>query len=892
MAEKRWQIGHELGRDKAQSHSDIIQEILDLCGGAPFESNGVLKVFVPRPKTPVAHLNRENFEVLGATNSDITSIPNIVEVEYEPSNGQAEKRVVTWEDPERIEDWREVRKTVSKPGIPTKTQASRDARMMGRRSFAERLNIRGIAKHGLITLEPGDVVSLTYGHADSQWFNNKLFWVDQITPEDSNGDVELQLIEYGGDTIFDDGLSNIVETNDPILLPDPSNALPSPDSVPLGVTEAAYRFGVLDRKPTKLFCVDIRWSRPSQPEYMMDKWVIFRRISPDGDWAAVDEVSGRQSSWRDMDVQPHITAYDYLVRAKTKTGSLSTRPSAGYDVRTVNLSLDAPPPPTNLRVTTLLDSRNEIAWDYNNPPIDFDRFRVYANPGIVENNPVELTSGVHTTKTMRTINISAVGKWFIKVQALDTFGNPSTFATYVFDMKPSLGARALTVVPGIDSVALGWQAPVDARTVTYDIREGASFSTSTLVIGEVKTLNSIVPFTDSDDKTFYVVAVDPFGNRSSEVISGTTKALKPDAATYFQVQPQGDDIQFKWRGTGQKVEWEVRLGISFESGTFVGRSAGENMTLLMPFSGELRFWIKSVSSVGLYSELALSDTTARAATVDRNVIVETDLKALGWPGMRYNFDIVDTNLKVIDINGAPAKLATYYYKNILPQEWHTRNFSQVSYEAFTNPFPSWDNANFSWDSAQAQVPWIGIADISGIQVLTQIAPMLTTYPANLIDGFRFNGTLYGLTAASSLTETIKPVYDDARFEDGLYVTDTTKVSWGISVPAQFSKTFDIRTKDALEGYCTFFVITNGTTRSLRVDYDHEFGKLHLIDQAGVKVTIDITLLPNNIYTIGINQTASTRTLRLKDVTNNTAIVKADASLAPLGTFNFLKLYAA
>jgi hypothetical protein len=205
----RYSIGLEVGTDQNQSHMDIIQAIMQTAFAAPFESNGILKCFIAKAKDPVAHLDRSNFEPSGATTTDILQVPNIIELTYtnEVIAGEygGDPLTAIWKDDDSIGTWGEIRSDVQIIGIPSGFQADRMAGYMGRRAQQERKRLTGTADGKFFNLEPGDVIGVTVGDATTNWFTDKLFWVDSIEPDDNTGTVKLELLEYA--ELFDDAVA-------------------------------------------------------------------------------------------------------------------------------------------------------------------------------------------------------------------------------------------------------------------------------------------------------------------------------------------------------------------------------------------------------------------------------------------------------------------------------------------------------------------------------------------------------------------------------------------------------------------------------------------------------------------------------------------------------------
>ncbi|MDX5370111.1 MAG: phage tail protein, partial [Alphaproteobacteria bacterium] len=193
--EYRYSASGEFGKGENDKHIDIINRLLDIANASVYEKDGI-KCWIAKATAAVASLDRSTFDPKGVDTADIMDIPNVVEVIYGSEDEDGERLSAIWEDPDVIAAWKETRETIDEEAIRTRTQASRKAAFIGRRAKAERKMVKGTADQRFMTLEPGDVVNVTMGTATTSWFTAKPFWVEEIVPENREGDVELTLTEY------------------------------------------------------------------------------------------------------------------------------------------------------------------------------------------------------------------------------------------------------------------------------------------------------------------------------------------------------------------------------------------------------------------------------------------------------------------------------------------------------------------------------------------------------------------------------------------------------------------------------------------------------------------------------------------------------------------------
>ena len=887
-SEPRFCISLEAGGDDGDMHADVLQKILDVANSTPFDANGVTKLWFPRKREVAAYLDMSNFIPQSASTVDIMDVPNVVSVEYKSSDANGDKREVVWEDEESIKSWREIRSDNQMFGINSRTQASRMARFRGRRAKSERLKIKGIADQQFFNLEPGDLVALTYGSTDSIWFTNKLFWIDTIVPDNKDGDVELQLVEFGGDDLFDDGMANTYDSSDPLTVTDPSLRLPNPSQHPELATGVVATIGVQDRRPTKLFFIDVTWTIPLQPDYMHQDWVIYRRSSEDEIWQAINSVSGHATGYRDIMVEPHTTNYFYAVAARTSNGVESILPITG-GAFVESMSLDKPGAPSDVAIAILTDRRAEVRWDYSNEPIDFEGFMVYAVRGNTwdMDTAVNISKGMLTAKFLRTDDLSAPGRWTVAVFSKDTFGNLSEPAILHWDMPMPEDPTGLVAVASTNGIQLSWNPASNTYAIKYEIRDGESWDSGQVINAGFSGTSIFVPLFDASRHNFMLRTVDFFGNYGAAVLSVSAAVLRPNNVLASDATAQGDNVRFTWtQVVGPNIEYEIRIGESWSTGNFVARVGGDNYTTLLPHTGDLVFWIKAVSSIGLYSTDPFCTTTRRAATSNRNVVISRDMATLGWAGVKYNMEVVGETLAVTMNGSVPASHGEFYFTVDLEQPYHARNWVDYSVRSIATDFANWKDSNFAWNSEEAAAPWFPTGDADGVTVIARVA-VEQPLDANVIDGWTFDGSIDGLRGTNPSVNS-GVTYGTGRFADGLKVSDCTHVSYDVAIPAEFSVTFDIRFDTMVSGYLTLASII-GATGSLGLYYDSDNSELILADDLGNKVVISIHLDLGDLATFCISQSATTRSLRVKKATEG-MIHSADGAFAPVGSFTTYRLY--
>ena len=437
--EIRHQIGTLVGEQEGSQHNDIVESLLEMGDAKPFESGGIIKVWQPRPSTyhtVVAALDRSNFNPTSAEFADLQDMPNIIEVRYD-DDGNGNRLMSSWDDPDSLENHSEIRKTFDYPAISSGTMASRKARLIGRRAIAESLKIEGDAHHRYRLLEPGDLVSVTAGDESGEWLQEQKFWVDSVERINTDKDfgVRLALIQYGGDALYDDGHASELERNDPILRSPISN-LPDPRGEPQSIEDVAaevHQFSDQDGKITHV--VTLTWPEPEgEPHYMHDRYNVYRRDSLGAQWKFLGSTTA--ALFRD-DGAP-IVASDlyYGVVGVTSSQSEGALPAL-YSVKVDRQRGPAPVDPSSITVTVgnRLTTANglvtylDVSWSHVLGAVRYELYYRY-NGGA--NIYVDQTTG----DTLRIDGVNP-GSYTLTVVAIGANGQTSNMATTTYTLSDS-----------------------------------------------------------------------------------------------------------------------------------------------------------------------------------------------------------------------------------------------------------------------------------------------------------------------------------------------------------------------------------------------------------------------------------------------------------------------
>jgi hypothetical protein len=448
-----------------------------------------------------------------------------------------------------------------------------------------------------------------------------------------------------------------------------------------------------------------------------------------------------------------------------------------------------------------------------------------------------------------------------------------------------------TAVARIDGVQLSWTPSPSLDIAGYRIKRGPDWDDAVMVSELVPGTSLFVALNAAVEQQFLIRSVDVIGLESLAAIGVSAAPAAPGDVAGFHVYARDDYFVAAWEQVaGVGVEYEIRAGDTWPVATFVGRTAGNRFETQYPVrnAGEVTYWIKAVSSASLYSTNAAFASTRQAPLPNRNIVLERDWTALGYPGVRLDFNVVGSALEVAKINGHNVNRADYYATLTLPTSYYARSWGEVSTASVSGSGTTWAQANFSWGEA-GSATWQGVlGEREAGTTRLSIARYTATLQPSEIEGFRLNNTLAGILGTlPSQQQAIS--YQQCRFDNGLLTGGLTRAAWTVSVPAVFSVVFDFRADTFIAQDQVLLRLVSGGG-FLRLAYDSEAGTFCLDDHVGNRVEVALAVESGDVVTFGVSQSLSSRSLYATTRRTST-VVSRSALLGPLGNFTQLALTA-
>lgn len=506
-----------------------------------------------------------------------------------------------------------------------------------------------------------------------------------------------------------------------------------------------------------------------------------------------------------------------------------------------------------------------------------------------------------TTATSIDLNDIDTGLYVLRV-ITNTLAGQSTPLTGSYTVlgktKPPANVQNVKAVNGVDSVILSWDEVEDLDLVGYEVRLG-NWDDNNKVVELVYGTTVTIPYTTAE-KTLYSIKALDSSNIYSEVPTYVeAQALPPADVVRFTVVPQLDDVRFDWDPVGGvDVQYQIREGNSWDSSFELITTKATTATLLLParpeVSGEDRiFWIKAVSPVGLWSENARYTTTILKLFEDRNLILHYDnahdtyegrsveIEQEPYRGTSYNMEVVASAGSYALYMEDNATFGEHYFHLDLGERYRARSW--LSAPVIQAPLNiRWLDANFRWESSDAQFQWYPTGDIDGVtfkkylyKKITDIEPYLQK--ENILYNFSLDETLYDIRNVITASTAVNIAYADARMTKGLLQSDVTKCIYkNIAFPNDGTFMFGFRVKkdrEFPESTCLLELRGNNNTAYLQIGTHTRNGNLwaYCYDETGKQNLFDtgIKATDKDFIYFGVLQTSAKRTLYVYSTIRNT-----------------------
>ncbi len=464
-------------------------------------------------------------------------------------------------------------------------------------------------------------------------------------------------------------------------------------------------------------------------------------------------------------------------------------------------------------------------------------------------------------------------------------GNSTSLSQSILGkLQPPEDVQDFVVLRRTTDLLLSWSANTDADLSGYEVRVGTGWDSGVLV-GQTAGTQLVHDQSESGQYNYHIRAFDTSGKYSQHVTTFQLTLLAPSSVRQFDVVQSANRLEFRWLPNPEPevVAYELREGGAWDTSIFIAEVKSSSFTLPSGFDGERKFWIKAIASPGIYSEEATFVSTVVAQPQNANLLVTVDAQATRFPGVKHFASVESVNsLDVLRMDSGVTQ-SEYLFEVNLPTSYRAQNTLLASIGATLDDRETWTSANYAWISSAAKRQWTYDGALKSIEARFQMARE-DALQAGELYGWRLNGVLSGYGNPVG-AEAIGVGYGDGRYGSGVLVKDTTKVSWGVSIPGVFHVSFWF-----IPNQITTSVIwtATGAGVSLLVGYDSEAGTFFLEDQLFNRVVVAYPVNVADRICIGVCQTATERRLFVGKMGGE--VQSASKPLAPTSGYSTLKLY--
>jgi predicted phage tail protein len=492
------------------------------------------------------------------------------------------------------------------------------------------------------------------------------------------------------------------------------------------------------------------------------------------------------------------------------------------------------------------------------------------------------------SSTYLEIRNAEAGDYVFTVRAVGVsgkLGNSASLSQNILGkLQPPDDVQDFVVLRRTTDLLLSWSANTDADLSGYEVRVGTGWD-SGVMVGQTAGTQLVHDQSESGQYNYHIRAFDTSGKYSQHVTTFQLTLLAPSSVRQFDVVQSANRLEFRWLPNPEPevVAYELREGGAWDTSIFIAEVKSSSFTLPSGFDGERKFWIKAIASPGIYSEEATFVSTVVAQPQNANLLVTVDAQATRFPGVKHFASVESVNsLDVLRMDSGVTQ-SEYLFEVNLPTSYRAQNTLLASIGATLDDRETWTSANYAWISSAAKRQWTYDGALKSIEARFQMARE-DALQAGELYGWRLNGVLSGYGNPVG-AEAIGVGYGDGRYGSGVLVKDTTKVSWGVSIPGVFHVSFWF-----IPNQITTSVIwtATGAGVSLLVGYDSVAGTFFLEDQLFNRVVVPYPVNVADRICIGVCQTATERRLFVGKMGGE--VQSASKPLAPTSGYSTLKLY--
>lgn len=281
-------------------------------------------------------------------------------------------------------------------------------------------------------------------------------------------------------------------------------------------------------------------------------------------------------------------------------------------------------------------------------------------------------------------NVKDAEPYLIRARWVNSYNRSGAWQTLMHVVTgktaPPSNVTGFGATVGGDRVILTWASIADADLSEYEVRQGSSWETATLV-GKVKATTIKVIANFSGSRTWLIKAIDTTGNYSTTATSASITVVAPPAPPLRQ-QVIDNNVLLFWTevaGTLPTATYEIRKGSSWATAENVGRKSGAFTTIFEIVAGTYTYWIAAVDIAG---NIGTPSSVTASVSQPPDYIFYSKFQS-AFAGTKTNCKILDGGLTL------PVNTPETWASHFTSRAWSTiQNQIDAGYAYFLQPVPT------------------------------------------------------------------------------------------------------------------------------------------------------------------------------------------------------------
>lgn len=428
--------------------------------------------------------------------------------------------------------------------------------------------------------------------------------------------------------------------------------------------------------------------------------------------------------------------------------------------------------------------------------------------------------------------------------------------------------KNLRAEQSINGLQLTWDPVDDIDLVGYEVRAGSDWETGEVITEKFMGNTIFVIIKNSNVQSYMVCAVNAAGLYSPVPAIVSSTVTNPGDVPQFFVTINRDNVRFDWKQVeGVDIVYVIRQGNNWNTAVEVVRTKGNNATVLLPSTPGTTYAIKALSPAGLFSKNPRYANPDIELYPNRNVIIEIDNAAEGFPGVTHGFEKIDYLEKTMAMM-EEYSYAEHYFPVHLEKETRARNWFETEAFSFGKRL-TWEDLHYRYTQPEAHRTWINSKELdSDGEIESVIITKMKEGEYDSILGFSYDETLSDMKQEVNPTDSAEISYEPLSYTKGLVLKENTFVDYktGIELPLHFNFTLKLKVTEE-SGYNFKILSLYDGDNYLQIFYSE--GKIiaRTSDHKNIEVTAKWAS-KLDFLTVGFSQTETQRSLYFYSVYGN------------------------